>query len=449
MSTIGTRVRELRQRKGLSQQALAGDGVSAGYVSLIESGKRVPSTATVERLARRLGVQVDELLVDDRPLAADRAHIDANFARLALSNGQPAEAVRALSKVPLKDLDSRTAGETYLVLAEALQETGELDEAVSVLESLMERCRREGSWVILACAATSLTAMYVESGDVSRAVETSQRAVREVEAAGLQGTDEHLRLGAAQVSALLERGDLLFASHYAGQLIEVADRLGSARARGSVYWNAAVAAHERGRFADAIRLTDRAVALIGEQDGGLDLPRLRLHYAWLLLNQAIPAPQEALEQLDRAERDPVVSGSKLDLGTAATFRACAHLLLGDVDSAAEQAAQALQLLGPSEHIERASALVVLGDVGVAQDDDDLADESYREAQKVLSRMTPSRRVARLWRELGDAFRDHGDLTRSVEAFNRSLKMMGLSPRPTPARTKASHAGIDEVYVAAN
>ena len=36
MTTIGDRVRQLRTSKGLSQQALTGDGISAGYVSLID-----------------------------------------------------------------------------------------------------------------------------------------------------------------------------------------------------------------------------------------------------------------------------------------------------------------------------------------------------------------------------------------------------------------------------
>ena len=59
MTTIGDRVRQLRTSKGLSQQALTGDGISAGYVSLIESGKRTPSPEVAAKLAQRLGVEVE------------------------------------------------------------------------------------------------------------------------------------------------------------------------------------------------------------------------------------------------------------------------------------------------------------------------------------------------------------------------------------------------------
>lgn len=431
MSAIGARVRELRKARGLSQHALAGDGISAGYISLIESGKRTPSREVAEQLAAALGVPVERLLEVSRPMVSDTARIEANFARLALANGDPAQALDGLRHVNLHELDSQSACDAALVLAESLQQTGQLDKAVEVLESLTERLRLEQSWVALATAASALTVMYLESGDVAQALDVVRHAMSSVEGAGLQGTDEHLRLGAALASCLIERGDLLAAARQMDGLISVADRFGSSRARGSVYWNAATVAHERGRVADAIRLTDRAVALFSDQENSRDLPRLRLEYAFLLLNQERPQPVEALDQLDRAESDPALAGSQLDLGIAATFRGRAHLLLGEVDDAAEHAARALQLLGPSDHIEHASALILLGDVGTAQLDMDLAQEAFNEAERVLSELTPSRAVARLWRELADGLRDFGESHRAIEAYDHGFRIMGIGPRPKP------------------
>ena len=63
-SSIGSRIRDLRVAKGLTQMAIAGPGISAGYVSLVESGKRTPSADMVARFAERLGVPVAELDVD-------------------------------------------------------------------------------------------------------------------------------------------------------------------------------------------------------------------------------------------------------------------------------------------------------------------------------------------------------------------------------------------------
>ncbi|GAA2628255.1 hypothetical protein GCM10010307_17960 [Streptomyces vastus] len=53
---FGRRMRELRRHAGMSQADLAGPELSASYVSLLESGKRVPSPEVVAALAERLGV---------------------------------------------------------------------------------------------------------------------------------------------------------------------------------------------------------------------------------------------------------------------------------------------------------------------------------------------------------------------------------------------------------
>jgi tetratricopeptide (TPR) repeat protein len=436
MSAIGDRLRELRLARGMSQQALAGDGISPAYVSLIESGKRTPSREMTERLATRLGVGVDELVQPVAASVSDESRVEVNFARLALANGDPHEAIRCLDRADLAQLDNQAACDATMVLAYAHRETGQLEVALDLLESLAERCRREEAWTSVALVATTLAVMSIEAGDVSRAADVAHRALEEVEAAGLVGTDEHLRLASAEVSCLFERGDLAHAARRVEELIRVADRLGSARARGSIYWTAGTVAHERGRVADALRLTDRAVALLGEQEASRDLPRLRMNYAWMLLGHEAPRAAEALEQLDKAASDSTIAGSRLDLGVLATYRGRAHLLLGDVDDAAEHAAQALQLLGPSEHTERATALILLGDVGTAQFDMDLAQEAFREAEVTLSGMAPNRAVARLWRELGDGLRDLGETDRALSAYDRSFKILGMAPRPLAVGERA-------------
>ena len=115
-------------------------------------------------------------------------------------------------------------GETVFTLTPAGRAC--VDQAVDILESLVERSLREQSWLMLATAATALAVMYIECGDIARSVDTAQRPARHVEDAGLAGTDEHVRLGSVLVSALFERGDLLFATRTVEELIGVADQVG-------------------------------------------------------------------------------------------------------------------------------------------------------------------------------------------------------------------------------
>ena len=187
------------------------------------------------------------------------------------------------------------------------------------------------------------------------------------------------------------------------------------------------------------RLTDRAAALLSEEEESSDLPRLRLHYAWLLLHHAYPDAVAALAQLDRADTHPSVRGSKLDQGIIATLRGRAYLVLGQHDDAAEQAANALQLLGPSEHIARTEALILLGDVGSARFEEDLADEAFREARTVLAGMTTTREVARLWRQLGDSLRRTGDQPGALHAYDASLTIAGMPQTPHTRRVRVAAA----------
>ena len=60
---LGMTIKRLRQQRGLTQQALAERaGVHRVYVAQIESQTKVPSIATLEKLAKALNVKVGRLL---------------------------------------------------------------------------------------------------------------------------------------------------------------------------------------------------------------------------------------------------------------------------------------------------------------------------------------------------------------------------------------------------
>ena len=63
---MGLRLKEHRERVGISQRELARlSGVSQGYISDLEAGKKDPRLTQAAKLARALGVLVDDLLESD------------------------------------------------------------------------------------------------------------------------------------------------------------------------------------------------------------------------------------------------------------------------------------------------------------------------------------------------------------------------------------------------
>ncbi|MDR7078930.1 transcriptional regulator with XRE-family HTH domain [Neobacillus niacini] len=59
---LGDRIRKLRKQKKLTLEALAGEGLTKGMLSLIENNKAKPSMESLAYVAERLGVEVTDLL---------------------------------------------------------------------------------------------------------------------------------------------------------------------------------------------------------------------------------------------------------------------------------------------------------------------------------------------------------------------------------------------------
>ncbi|WP_172370707.1 helix-turn-helix transcriptional regulator [Sporosarcina jiandibaonis] len=62
INTLGERIRKLRKEQKFTLEALAGDELTKGMLSLIENNKANPSMESLTYIARRLGVEVSELL---------------------------------------------------------------------------------------------------------------------------------------------------------------------------------------------------------------------------------------------------------------------------------------------------------------------------------------------------------------------------------------------------
>jgi transcriptional regulator with XRE-family HTH domain len=427
MTTIADRVRQARLAAGLSQTALAGDALSPSYISLIESGRREPTDAALGVLAERLGSTVEYLKHGDEGPAEARARLALDYARLDLVSGEAASARDRILALDLESVTRQVRVDSQLALAQAHEMLGDLESAVGVLEPLLTHARAEQHHLDAAAAATALVASYVESGDLGRAIEVGDRQLAELEEAGLTGTDEHLRLGSTTLWAYVERGDLLYATHRAAELIRQAESLGTPRGRGSVYWNAALVAEQRHDYALAKRYTERALALLGEGEISRDIPRLRLNYAWLLLRSDPAEPAMALEQLNRAAPELAVSGSEVEMARLDTERSRAHLMQGDPAAAEGFARAALDRLGDQPRLDGAAAQLAIGDALHARGEVESASRAYRWAADMLGMMSASRQSAAVWRELGDRFLGNGDVTGAAQAFDRALREAGFRP----------------------
>lgn len=438
MTELAERIRAERIKAGLSQTALAGEDFSPSYISLIEAGKRVPTDAALAVLASRLGTTADFLRYGDKAPSEERARLEIGYARIALANGAAQEARDRLLALDLSSIAPRHHQDALHALAMAHEALGDLDASIAVLEPLLAAARRERRSLDIARIATDLVASYHEAGDLGHSIELGEQVLHELEEQGIAGSDEHLRLAATVLWSYYERGDLLFATHRAAELIRLADSRGSQRGRGSIYWNASLVAEGRGDLAEARRLTERALAYLAEGAVSRDVPRLRLHYGWLLIRSEPPEPAAALEQLELAMQDLASVGSVQDLARCEMEQGRAHLLLGDAERALELARAGLSRLDADAVLDACHGHILLGDALMALDRADEARESYQWAADRLGMMTANRNSAEVWRTLGDRMLAHGDLHAAINAYDRALSEVGIraAGAPVPPRVRA-------------
>lgn len=433
MTELAERLRAERVRAGLSQTALAGDDFSPSYVSLIESGRRTPTDAALTVLAERLATTLDYLKYGDAAPSEERARLEIGFARLALTNGEAQQAKDRLAALDLSTISPRYHAEARQALARAHELLGELDASVAILEPMLEEALAQGRVLDAARIANDLVADYHDSGDLARSIELGERVLGVAERSGIAGTDEHLRLASTILWSYYERGDLLYATHRAAELIRLADEKGTFRGRGGIYWNASLVAEGRGDLAEARRLAERALAYLGEGAASRDVPRLRLHYGWLLLRSEPAEPRLALEHLSVAARELELVGSEIDQARCDFEAGRAHLLLGNVVEAEDLARTGLDRLTIGDTtLDVCNGRMLLGDVHAARGRVAEAKECYRWAADMFGMMSAGREAATVWRSLGDRMMANGDAEGAAKAYESALREAGIRPTALPA-----------------
>ncbi|MFE9018903.1 helix-turn-helix domain-containing protein [Streptomyces sp. NPDC007808] len=300
---FGKRLRQMRQHRGISQVDLTGPGMSAAYLSRLESGNRRPTERAVAYLAERLGVPA-EAFEDDRP---EDSLIDlvANVAAMP-ERDLDAETGRLLTEslAAADDADALTRWHALTQLARVYEVLGHFREEYEALVRLNALSEELGRSALQVRARLRLARCARDLGDAKAA----RDAV--VEVLGLR-EERRSRISAAElvrsklllVSVQAELGDLAEAARLADEVCQSL-RGATGVLAGEALWSAATVAARQGNHALAMeRLLDAKAAIDSRDDLKLWI-RLRLAGASLSL-EAAPA-QVADAESFLAEAEPAL-----------------------------------------------------------------------------------------------------------------------------------------------
>jgi transcriptional regulator with XRE-family HTH domain len=427
---LGQRIRAARVAKGWTQTQLAGDDISVGYVSRIESGQRRPNAGTLEDLATRLGVPTEHLLRGVTAREYDEIKLTLDFAELSLETGQHIEAEvqarQAVDRAGVASQDELVFRGRYIV-ARALEGQGSIDDAIIELEGLVYS--KKGGLLRIKAAIAMVRCLKV-SGDLNRAIEVGERVMASLAGSHIDSCDEAVQLTVTVAAAYFHRGDTGHAVRMCRKAIVKAEALDSPVARASAYWNASNFEAQRGSVANAVPLAERALALLAEGQDARNLARLRTNLGRMQLELDPPEVPEALRNLQQAAEELVwSSASRNEIADNNCYIARAHYLEGDLARAEEMCTEIIAAVKDESPLLVAEAEALVGQVAAARGDADSAARAYRRAVFTLTSVGADKEAAQLWFELADLLEDVGEVQAARDAYRSAAAASGLRTRP--------------------
>jgi tetratricopeptide (TPR) repeat protein len=357
-SQLGIRLRQARERAGLSQRQLSFAGCTAAYISRLEAGARVPSLQMVNELAVRLGVSARWLSTGVAAPFTEPS--DLLEAEVALRLGDVEEAER-LYRAHLQPGDETRAA-ALAGLGQLAFRAGRLGEAVDLLEQAL--ALNGGRALTDPGAVDSLGRAYARRGSRESAIVLFARALEEASAA--EALVEQLRFSILLANAQIDNGTYGDAEHTLAEVIELADELLDPIASARVFWSQSRLHSLRGEPQLAARYARRALDTLQRTEN-----TAYVGMAYHLLAFAEIESGEGERALELLARGRELMGRELSRHDEAKFsieEARALVIAGRVPEAAQAGARALELVSEIAVGDQGRAYVALADVFIASGD---------------------------------------------------------------------------------
>ncbi|KAF4408217.1 MULTISPECIES: tetratricopeptide repeat protein [Streptomyces] len=292
---FGRRLKELRKKRGLSQAILAGDKISTGYLSRLESGARQPTDRVITYLAEQLGVDRSAF---DLPQSGDSLAQALSIAN-STDNDQAVEGViTALEDAD--DADPLLRWQAFWTVARYWRFQGEHGKEQTCLEELT-RIADELSLPELQCRALTQLARCLRSlGEVTRAIGVAERAYQLAKQEAKLSVPDIGQALLTLVSVEAEVGRLPDARTHVDELVGlVEDATDTLKAE--ALWSAATVRFRQGDHDGAREHLERALGILDSHSDLILWLRLRLAAASLYLQITPPLTDRSRDCLREAE----------------------------------------------------------------------------------------------------------------------------------------------------
>lgn len=414
--SLGQRIRQLRQSRGLTQQQLGGGKLSKSFISLVERERTKPSVETLVFFAHRLGTSVDSLLGQDGHIPEMAADSLLTVSRDAIRRRDYAAASKIFDTVSYLSEKFRleeAAREVQLQAAEVAIDQQEFTHAAAILGAVQATCERDKDYWRLGRALVLLGRLKIRLREYPAAAGLLESALVTLRRARA-GRDP------ARVQALI----------FLGTALTHMDRLDSALRRYQEAADAEVTRHDpvlRGRalwglgwvYRKTGRMDDSRVHLIQARDAFesaeelADLMRVLHNLGQLDHEQG--RPREALRHFHHGLR--VAERLQLPSTRAAILTEVGrvHFTLHELEDAEHFATQALdETRRIGDPVEAAEAGVVLSHIRLARGEIKPAVDGVRQAMVTFRERGMEPKALRVAREFGLSLKERGAHAEAAE-----------------------------------
>ncbi|MEI7556703.1 helix-turn-helix transcriptional regulator [Candidatus Chlorohelix sp.] len=189
-AVIGLKIRESRLQQGLQQKDLIEGAFSKSYISLIESGRVVPSAKALRVIASRLSITVEQLLSMATPGAVSQSGLEGDpeifsrwdmvldEVRVALYQENPEQAKFVLiQKVKTRQLSTDQLKQFHYLLGHAHLLASDVDSAIAEYKTTLQMAHSLGDFEMEARVTHSMGVIYVTQTKYMLALENFRKAL--------------------------------------------------------------------------------------------------------------------------------------------------------------------------------------------------------------------------------------------------------------------------------
>lgn len=411
-AAVGRRLRESRERAGLSQRQLSFEGCSPAYISRIEAGERIPSLQLLREMGRRLGVSEDWLAtgLDRDVLAEDRTLLDAEIA-LRFDEIETAE------KLYSQALDAATTNyeqaRSLAGLGQIAFERGEPRRAVQHLEQALVLSGADPTEQ--PSLADTLGRAYAMLDDFEPAIRLFRQSLERADQR--KNTPEAVRFGVLLANAYIDNNEFDEAENVLKRTVDKAKNARDPVFRARIYWSLSRLHAFQGEASAAVRYARKALELLELTEHTTYAARAHQLLAHVELDRG--NAKEALALLDRGL--PLVDGggNRVDYALFQLERARALVRLGQREEAGRLADESGRMLEDASPTDAGRGQVVVGEVYEAMGDRTKAIETYERAAELLS-LNPSRYLLEVYAKLADLLEEDGRKDEALEVLKKAV-----------------------------